>query len=87
MQSTTRFRQMLNSGDMVVAPFILNAFHAKIAEATGFEAVYMTGAGTAAERGFPDVGLMTQTEMVQNARLHRQGGVGTRRVRRRHGLR
>ena len=68
MQATTRFRQMLNSGNMVVAPFILNAFHAKIAEATGFEAVYMTGAGTAAERGFPDVGLMTQTEMVQNAR-------------------
>ena len=68
MQATTRFRQMLNSGNMVVAPFILNAFHAKIAEATGFEAVYMTGAGTAAERGFPDVGLLTQTEMVQNAR-------------------
>ncbi len=28
----------------------------------------MTGAGTAAEKGFPDVGLITQTEMVQNAR-------------------
>ena len=62
-------RQMLfGSEKTVVAPFILNAFHAKIAEATGFEAVYMTGAGTAAERGFPDVGLITQTEMVQNAR-------------------
>ena len=34
----------------------------------GFGAVYMTGEGTAAERGFPDVGLLTQTEMVQNAR-------------------
>ena len=68
MKSTTQFRQMLNSGRMTVAPFILNALHAKIAEATGFEAVYMTGSGTAAERGFPDVGLVTQTEMVQNAR-------------------
>ena len=28
----------------------------------------MTGFGTAAERGYPDVGLVTQTEMVQNAR-------------------
>ena len=28
----------------------------------------MTGSGTAAERGFADVGLITQTEMVQNAR-------------------
>jgi 2-methylisocitrate lyase-like PEP mutase family enzyme len=28
----------------------------------------MTGAGTAAERGFPDVGLLTMTEMVSNAK-------------------
>ena len=68
MKATTRFRQMLSSGNLVVAPFVLNAFHAKIAEATGFEAVYMTGSGTRAERGFDDVGLITQTEMVQNAR-------------------
>ena len=68
MKATTRFRQLLDSGKMVVAPFILNALHARIAEDTGFEAVYMTGSGTSAERGFPDVGLLTQTEMVQNAR-------------------
>ncbi|MCE2463971.1 MAG: isocitrate lyase/PEP mutase family protein [Dehalococcoidia bacterium] len=68
MKATTRLRRMLSSGHLVVAPFVLNAFHAKIAEATGFEAVYMTGSGTAAERGFADVGLITQTEMVQNAR-------------------
>ncbi len=65
---TTRLREMLASGDMVVAPFVLNAFHARIAEAAGFAAVYMTGSGTAAERGYADVGLLTQTEMVQNAR-------------------
>lgn len=68
MKATTRLRRMLSSGNLVVAPFVLNALHAKIAEATGFETVYMTGSGTAAERGFADVGLITQTEMVQNAR-------------------
>ena len=68
MNNTTQLRQMLDSGPMVVAPFILNALHAKIAESVGFEAVYMTGAGTAAERGFPDVGLLTMTEMVANAK-------------------
>ena len=68
MKTTTQLRQMLNSGPMVVAPFILNALHAKIAESVGFDAVYMTGAGTAAERGFPDVGLLTMTEMVANAK-------------------
>ena len=68
MNTTAKLRQMLNSGQMVVAPFTLNALHAKIAESVGFDAVYMTGAGTAAERGFPDVGLLTMTEMVANAR-------------------
>ena len=64
---TTRLRRMLEGDGMVVAPFCVNAFHAKIAQMVGLEAVYMTGFGTAAERGYPDVGLLTQTEMVQNA--------------------
>ncbi|HEY7490109.1 MAG TPA: isocitrate lyase/PEP mutase family protein [Candidatus Tectomicrobia bacterium] len=68
MKMTTTLRQRLQRGSMLVAPFVLNAMHAKIAAAAGFEAVYMTGAGTAAERGFPDVGLLTMTEMVTNAR-------------------
>ncbi len=68
MKTTTKLRQMLNSGKMVTAPFVLNAMHAKIAQSVGFDAVYMTGCGTAAERGFPDVGLLTMTEMVANAK-------------------
>ena len=68
MKTTTTLRTMLASEQMVVAPFILNALHAKIAESVGFQAVYMTGSGTAAERGFPDVGLLTMTEMVSNAK-------------------
>ena len=68
MKPTARFKQLLNSGEMVVAPFIMNALHAKIAESVGFNAIYMTGSGTSAEKGYPDVGLLTQTEMVQNAR-------------------
>ena len=68
MKTTTKLRQMINSDSLTVAPFVLNAFHAKIAESVGFQAVYMTGAGTSAERGFPDVGLLTMTEMVSNAK-------------------
>ena len=56
MKPTTQLKQLINSGEMVVAPFVLNAFHAKIAESAGFQAVYMTGSGTSAEKGFPDVG-------------------------------
>ena len=67
MKPMSQLRQLIDSGGLVVAPFVLNAFHAKIAEAAGFQAVYMTGSGTSAEKGFPDVGLLSQTEMVQNA--------------------
>jgi 2-methylisocitrate lyase-like PEP mutase family enzyme len=59
---------MLTGPEMVVAPFVFDAFQAKIAQAAGFEAVYMTGFGTAAARGFPDVGLLTMAEMVENVR-------------------
>ena len=68
MRTTTKLRHLLVSDRMVAAPFIMNALHAKIAESVGFEAVYMTGSGTAAERGFPDVGLLTMSEMVANAK-------------------
>ena len=68
MKTTTKLRQLLKSDSLIVAPFILNAFHAKIAESVGLNAVYMTGSGTSAERGFPDVGLLTMTEMVSKAK-------------------
>src|SRR5215813_8751656 len=67
-QAAQRLRQMLNSPGMVVAPFVFDAFQARIAQAAGFHAVYMTGFGTAAARGFPDVGLLTMAEMVENVR-------------------
>ena len=68
MKTTTKLRNLLKEDKLIVAPFILNALHAKIAEEVGFEAVYMRGCGTAAERGFTDVGLLTMTEMVANAK-------------------
>lgn len=67
-EAAQRLRQMLNSPGMVVAPFVFDAFQARIAQSAGFQAVYMTGFGTAAARGFPDVGLLTMAEMVENVR-------------------
>ncbi len=52
----------------VTAPFVYDAIQAKLAEAAGLSAVYMTGFGTAASRGFPDMGLLTMTEMVEAVR-------------------
>lgn len=67
LRPTTRLRQMLQSDQMVLAPFVWDGFGAKAAARAGCRALYMTGFGTAAARGFPDVGLLTMTEMVQNA--------------------
>ena len=66
--TTARLRELLNGPEMVLAPFVYDGLQAKIAERTGFKAVYMTGFGTAAARGYPDLGLLTMTEMVQNVR-------------------
>jgi 2-methylisocitrate lyase-like PEP mutase family enzyme len=47
---------------------VYNASFAQLAEETGFACIYVTGFGTAARYGYPDVGLITQTEMASNIR-------------------
>ena len=60
-----RLRQNM-TGDMVLAPFVYDGFTAMIAEGQGAQAVYMTGHGTSAQIGLPDVGLTSMAEMVAN---------------------
>src|SRR5579872_1350905 len=67
-ETRARLRELLANKEMTVAPFVFDCLQAKLAEQAGFEAVYMTGFGTSAARGFPDLGLMTMTEMVANVR-------------------
>ncbi|MEK7217112.1 MAG: isocitrate lyase/PEP mutase family protein, partial [Chloroflexota bacterium] len=61
-----RLRVLLRGG-MVLAPFVYDGLSARIAEAAGFECLYLSGFGSSMAKGFPDVGLLTGTEMVQNA--------------------
>jgi 2-methylisocitrate lyase-like PEP mutase family enzyme len=68
MRPTTRLRQLLDRPGALVAPGVADALNARLVAKHGFDAVYMTGAGTTATRlGMPDVGLLTMTEMVDNA--------------------
>ncbi len=62
-----RLRALLAAPEMVVAPGAYDAITARLIEQAGFPAAYMTGAGTSAARGFPDYGLLTLTEMAENA--------------------
>lgn len=61
-------RKLIADGP-VIAPFIYDGLQARLAQHVGHTAVYMTGFGTAARLGLPDVGLTTFTEMLENARV------------------
>ena len=69
MKTRARLRELIDSAEILSAPGAYDAFSAKLVEAVGFEAVYMSGFGTAASMlGLPDIGLLTMTEMVDNAK-------------------
>ena len=66
MTRAKSFREAMKRG-MVSAPGCYDCITARSIERAGFEAVYMTGAGTAAMLGYPDYGLVTLSEMADNA--------------------
>jgi carboxyvinyl-carboxyphosphonate phosphorylmutase len=64
-----RLRELLSAPGPLVAPGAYDALSARLVEQAGFDAVYMTGFGTTASLlGRPDVGLLSGSEMVDNAR-------------------
>jgi len=69
MKSTTVLRKTLSREKTILVPGAYDAFSAKILKQAGFSIIYMTGSGvTASLTGMPDVGLLTMTEMVNQAR-------------------
>ena len=69
MNAAQALRQRLAQPGMLIAPGAYDAIGARMIEQAGFGAVYMTGAGTSLARGYPDFGLLTMSEMVDNAAL------------------
>jgi 2,3-dimethylmalate lyase len=68
MRPTSRLRELLSGPELLVAPGAYDALSARLITQAGFQAVYMTGFGTAASiLGQPDVGLLTMSEMVSRA--------------------
>jgi 2-methylisocitrate lyase-like PEP mutase family enzyme len=65
--SNRRLRDRLVRGAGVLLPGAANALAARVIAASGFEAVYITGAGIAnTALGVPDLGLVTLTELVDH---------------------
>jgi 2-methylisocitrate lyase-like PEP mutase family enzyme len=68
MKLTTQLRNLMAQPGAIVAPGVADALNARLVRQHEFKAIYMTGAGTTAVRlGMPDVGLLTMTEMADNA--------------------
>src|ERR1700730_10621350 len=57
------------AGPTIAIPGVFNALVAKMAERLGFQAVYLSGGALSAAYGVPDVGLLTLSEFVAEARV------------------
>lgn len=61
-------RELVECDDLLVCPGVHDPLTAHIVDRVGFDAIYMTGYGTSLSKpGYPDTGLTTMPEMVENA--------------------
>lgn len=61
-------RKRLDHDELLVCPGVHDPLTAAVADAVGFDAIYMTGYGTSLSKtGYPDAGFITMPEMISNA--------------------
>ena len=66
MISKINLRKRFSESKILVAPGAYDAFTAKLIESSGFDSVYLSGAGVSYTLlGQPDTGQVTQTQMVE----------------------
>jgi methylisocitrate lyase len=61
------FREALQAGGLLRFPGAFAPIVAMLVEQSGFDGVYVSGAGISAEAGLPDIGLTNQEEVVARA--------------------
>lgn len=65
MSARKKFKALMAAPGYVVAPGAYDTLTARMVQNAGFDAVYMTGGGYSRANGYPDIGLLTMTEVVQ----------------------
>ena len=65
MNPRQKLRAMLARKTYAVVPGAYDTLTAKLVELAGFEGVYLTGGGYSRANGYPDLGLLTMSEVVQ----------------------
>jgi 2-methylisocitrate lyase-like PEP mutase family enzyme len=67
-QAASRLRELVERDELLRCPGVNDPLTARVANAVGFDALYMSGYGTSLTTvGYPDVGLVTMDEVVENA--------------------
>jgi 2-methylisocitrate lyase-like PEP mutase family enzyme len=64
MRASTQLRELLRAGDVVVAPGVWDGLSARLVARAGFPAAYATGGGIARSMGYPDLGLLSLSEIT-----------------------
>jgi 2-methylisocitrate lyase-like PEP mutase family enzyme len=67
-RKTTRLKRIFESPETLIMPFGVMPMHAQMAQRAGFEAFEVSGGMSSHWRGIPDVGLLTLTEVVAQAK-------------------
>lgn len=73
LRPTTAFKKLLQGNGITVVPGVYDALSAALAQEAGFAAVAITGAGLSVTHGYPDLGFLTLTEVVDRARAVARG--------------
>ncbi|SIR93999.1 2,3-dimethylmalate lyase [Haladaptatus litoreus] len=64
-----RLRDLIDQDELLQCPGVHDPLTAAVADVVGFDTIYMTGYGTSLSKtGYPDAGLLTMPEMVENAK-------------------
>jgi 2-methylisocitrate lyase-like PEP mutase family enzyme len=64
MKPTEQLRRALSSGGTLVAPGAFDGMSARLAAMAGFDAVYASGGAIARAAGYPDLGLLSFSEVM-----------------------
>ncbi|MQA54335.1 isocitrate lyase/PEP mutase family protein [Pseudomonas piscis] len=65
MKNTRKLRDLLASGESLVAPGVYDGLSARLVELAGFSAVYASGGAIARSAALPDIGLLSFSEVLE----------------------
>jgi methylisocitrate lyase len=68
-QATVLRNHIAGPGSPLACPGVADGLTARLARQLGFEGIYISGAGSAAARGLPDMGLLSLAELLDAVRV------------------